>query len=153
MLCGVEVLRRGLPSPAASVLVSPWIDMTLRAYNGGNALIETDYVVTGNSLVPVLTSMWLGGRPGDSPEVNPLCCTPEDIRGLNPLLILAGGGEFLVEDSRDLADLCRRAGVRHELVVEWGHLHIYAMGGRWIDPAICRKTDDKILGWINEFVV
>lgn len=152
MLSGVELLRRGLPQPAASVLISPWIDMSLRSYEGGNPLVESDFLVTANSLVPLLTSMWLRGRSGNSPEVNPLFCRPEDIKDLNPLLILVGAAEFALQDSRDLATLCQKANVRHELVAEWGQLHIYAMGSQWIDPAVREKTDAKIIGWMKQFV-
>ena len=124
--------------------------MSLRRYQGGNALAETDYVISANTLVPNLTAMWVGDLDGSSPEINPLFCRSEDIKALSPQLILAGGGEIVLEECRDLAALFAQANVKHKLIVEWGQLHIYAMGSAWVDPTVREKTDAEIVSWIDQ---
>ncbi|KAF5573174.1 hypothetical protein FPANT_12545 [Fusarium pseudoanthophilum] len=148
ILSGIELLRLGLPQPAATVLVSPWIDMAMTAYEGGNPAVETDYFIMANEAVPRLTRLFVGDFALDSPEVNPLSRQPEEINGLSPQLILAGAAEFALYDSKAWAKLCETAKVHHQLHVEWGQLHIYAMGSRWIDPVIRKRTDLKIISWI-----
>ena len=126
--------------------------MSLRAYQGGNALVESDYIVHGNTLVPNLTKMWLGGKSGTSPDTNPLYRGPEEIQGLSPHLLLVGAAEFVLQDSKELDKLLEAAGVRHEMVVEWGQIHTYALGSKFVDPAIRRSTDKKILSWMKECI-
>ncbi|KAK5460810.1 hypothetical protein LTS15_002873 [Exophiala xenobiotica] len=151
ILSALEAKKEGLPQPAGSILISPWMDMSLRSFQGGNALVETDYVATANTSVPMFSRMFLGQSKykGDSPEVNPLYRTPESLRNLNPQLILVGAAEFTLQESKDWAALCRKAGVEHELVVEWGQLHVYALGSRFLDSEVRRRTDEKVVGWMS----
>jgi acetyl esterase/lipase len=149
VLSAIELTQLELPQPAGSVLISPWMDMSLRAYQGGNAHVESDFLVTANNFVPIVTSMFLGGLSGTSPDVNPLFRSADEIRKLKPQLILVGGAEFALQDSKEWAALCEKANVRHELVVEWGQLHVYALGSKFVDPHVRGKTDAKIVGWIK----
>lgn len=114
--------------------------------------METDFLVAANQNVPGITKMFLGSCSGSDPEVNPLFSNPDELKGLNPQLVLLGGAEFCHQDGRDLAVLCKRAGVKHQLVVEFGQLHVYALGSKWIDPEIRAKTDTKIVDWIQAAV-
>ncbi|ETN36649.1 uncharacterized protein HMPREF1541_08927 [Cyphellophora europaea CBS 101466] len=148
ILSGIECQRQGLAQPAGSILVSPWMDATMPAHNGGNALVETDYVIGANNSTPALYSLWLRDIPPTDFDVNPLYQQPGDIHGLNPQLILVGAGEFALQDSKDWAELCAKAGVKHRLVCEWGQLHIYAMGSTWLEPSVRRKTELSIVDWI-----
>ncbi|KAF9781428.1 hypothetical protein IL306_014047 [Fusarium sp. DS 682] len=150
ILSGIELLRLGLPQPAATILISPWIDLSMTAYQGGNAAVESDYFIMANQAVPRLARFFAGDFALDSPEVNPLSRQPEEIHGLSPQLILVGAAEFALYDSKAWAQLCGAAKVHRQLHIEWGQLHIYAMGSRWIDPTIRKQTDLKIIGWITE---
>ncbi|KAL3472691.1 alpha/beta-hydrolase [Aspergillus californicus] len=152
-LCVLSCLnakRNNLPQPGGAVLVSPWLDMALDSFKGGNALVETDYIVGANLTVPSFVNAWLNGEPGDSPLVNPLYCAPSDFEGMNPVLILVGGGEFALQEGKDLAKRLQDAGVRQHLEVEWGQMHLYALGSKWVDPVVRRKTDGMIYRWILE---
>ena len=149
ILSAIELHKLQLPQPAGRVLISPWIDMALSDYEGGCAWVESDYIVAANSLLPTLTAMFLGNAPDDMPDTNPLYQQPCDIDFLNPQLILVGSAEITLQDCKRWASLCKRANIRHELVIEWGRLHVYALGSAFLDPEICRKTDSKILGWIK----
>lgn len=146
-------MQQGQPQPAGSILISPWIDMSLKAHQGGNALVETDYVVNANTILPLYVEKWLGGRSATSVEVNPLYYKPDQIKGLNPQLIFIGAAEFALQEAKDLATLYREARIKHELVVEWGQLHIYALGSKWIDPAVREKTDGKIIEWMKQCIL
>ncbi|RFU29303.1 hypothetical protein B7463_g7036, partial [Scytalidium lignicola] len=150
ILSAIELFRVGLPQPAGSVLISPWIDLSLRAYNGGNSNVLGDYFLAANEAVPQLAAMFRGSLPGTSTEVNPLYILPDKISSLNPQLIFVGGAEFALQDSKEWAALCEKANVKHKLVVEWGQLHVYALGSRLLDPKIRTKTDALIISWILE---
>jgi acetyl esterase/lipase len=126
-------------------LISPWIDLSLRAYQGGNAAVESDYFVTANKAVPVLTVIFLGNLLGTSPEANPLYRNPEEIRALNPQLFLVGAAEFALQNLKERAALCEKTNVKHELIVVWGQLHVYALGLKSLKPAVRAKTDAKII--------
>lgn len=150
LLSNLELKRLGIPQPAAGILVSPWIDMALRSFDGGNALVETDYVVTANHGVPLFAKRWIGEIDGTSPEVNPLYCKPSDFDGIPPQLILVGGGDFVLPECRELCRLFREANLQHEMVVEWGEFHLYALGSRWIHPTTRAKTDAIFFRWLTE---
>jgi len=128
------------------------MDLNLSAYQGGNAAVETDYFVMANENVPGLVSLFTGGLPPDSPEVNPLCREPDEIKELSPQLIFTGGAEFARRDSELWAEKCTGAGVKHKMIIEWGQLHIYAVGSKFTAPAVRTKTDDLIIGWIKDHV-
>lgn len=150
ILSAIELPRLNLPQPAASVLISPWLDTSLSLYNaGGNPTSVTDYIRTSNTSVPAMFRLFLGDTDGSDPAVNPLHREPDQIRFLNPQLILTGGAEMAMLDGRHWAALCSRAGVKHKLVLEWGQLHIYAMGSAWVDPWVRRQTDHRIVAWIE----
>lgn len=126
--------------------------MTLKAYEGGNPAVESDYFLVANRAVPALVSLFIGNRSPDSPDVNPLYCQPEELKGLSPQLIFTGGGEFARYDSEEWAKVCQKAGLDYKLTIEWAQLHIYAVGSRFTDPAVRRKTDDMIIEWIKLYV-
>ncbi|KAH7127791.1 Alpha/Beta hydrolase protein [Dactylonectria estremocensis] len=152
ILSSLELQRQGLPQPSANVLISPWFDMSLKSFEGGSAFTETDYITQANFGVPVYARKWIGSIPGDSPTVNPLFVDEDLLRTLPPTLVLAGGGDFVLPECRDLARRFTAAGVRHELIVEWGQLHLYALGSKWIDPRVREKTDTKIFEWVTKAI-
>ena len=152
MLTAIELQRLEIPQPAAAVLISPWLDMALSAYQGGNPAVESDYFVMANQAVPKLAQLFAGDYDLDSPEVNPLFRKQEELRGICPQLILVGGAEFALSDSKSWARACDDADIPHKLHVEWGQLHIYAMGSRLLDPRIRQRTDRQIIDWIGKHV-
>jgi acetyl esterase/lipase len=125
------------------------MDMSMPAHEGGNALVETDYIVNANRVCPIYVARWLKDIPGTSPDVNPLYRQPAELEGLNPQLILVGAGEFALQESKDLAKLCNQAQVQHEIRCESGQLHVYALGSAWLDPAVRRRTDATVIDWMR----
>ncbi|KAJ6016123.1 hypothetical protein N7540_010714 [Penicillium herquei] len=124
--------------------------MATHPRDGGNALMDTDYVVGANTTTPCFAMKWLNGISRTDPDVNPIYRQPGELTGLNPQLILVGGGEFAIQEAKDWATLCRKADVPHEIICEWGQLHIYALGSAWIEPSVREKTDRSIMTWIKQ---
>lgn len=111
--------------------------------------METDFVVKANSNVAQLAKIFLNGIPSTSPEVNPIYRTPDELKFLPPTLILAGGAEFALQEAKDFGAQLNAAGVKCELRIEWGQMHIYALGSAFIDPKVREWTDMKILDWVS----
>lgn len=113
--------ERGLPLPAASMPLSPWLDMEA----GGSTFqtnAEKDALVTA-PIIQTMASTFLGpnGNPKD-PLANPLHA---DLAGLPPLYIQVGADETLLDDSRALAAAARDAGVDVTLEEEPEMQHVY----------------------------
>ena len=90
--------QRGLPMPAAVLLMSPWVDLTL----SGPSL------TTKASVDPVMTLQALERRAkeyaGNEPRTNPLVSPLwGDFGGFPPLLIQVGSHEILLDDAVRLA--------------------------------------------------
>lgn len=151
-MTAIELKKQGLPQPAAAVLISPWMDMAMSAYEGGNAAVESDYFMAANKAVPDLVKLFILERSPTSPEINPLYRTSDELSDLCPQLILVGGGEFALYDSKRWAEVCEQAGVEYKLNVEWGQLHIYAMGSKFVSSDVRHKTDNMIVEWIRSHI-
>lgn len=114
--------KRRLPMPAASMPLSPWVDMeltgeTLESNRGKDALFP------GKEAIEPLVGMFLGqGGDRRDPLASPL---NGDFRGLPPLYIQVGGDELLVDDSRRLAERARKAGVDARLDIFPGLQHCF----------------------------
>jgi len=99
--------EKGLPMPAATMPLSPWLDM-----EAGGATFETNRdkdVLVSREVIQVMAGSFLGeGGNRHDPHANPL---HGDLAGLPPMYIQVGEHETLLDDSRNLADAARRAGV------------------------------------------
>lgn len=150
ILTGHRALRSSVSQPAGYILISPWMDHSGEPFEGGNGLVETDYVITANKMVPQMSAAFTNGLPGTSPEINPLFFDIQEIKGMSRQLILVGAAEFALAEACRWASRCKKAGVEHNLIREYGQVHIYAMGSKWIAPSVRNKTDMLILDWIQE---
>jgi acetyl esterase/lipase len=115
--------ERGLPLPAAALLMSPCVDM---AVTGESYAANRDKdPFFQREVVRGIIAGFLGDEadPRD-PAVNPLHA---DLGGLGPLYIQAGGDETLVDDARMLEEQAKKAGVEARLDVFPGMLHTFQM--------------------------
>ncbi len=129
--------ERGLPLPAATMPLSPWLDMdacgeTFETNRERDVLVSRDVIAT-------MAGTFLGedGNRND-PLANPLHA---ELRGLPPMYIQTGADETLLSDSRDLADLARRSDVQVtlEVVPEMQHVFQFLAGvAPEADAAIAR---------------
>jgi epsilon-lactone hydrolase len=132
--------ERGLPLPAAAMLLSPLADM-----EAGGESYETNRdsdPFFHRELVLGLAGGFLGeaASPRD-PLANLLC---GDLSGLGPVYIQVGGDEALLDDARRLSEHAEKADVDARLDVFPGMLHTFQMAaGRApeADDAIRRMAD------------
>ena len=94
--------RDGLPLPAASVILCPWLDLTLRTASASDAPLATDDDVRR------CVEAYLSGHPADDPIVDPLHA---DLSGLPPMLIQAATGDARLVDAKALAASAQDHGV------------------------------------------
>lgn len=114
---------RGLPSPAAGALMSPWTDL---AATGASyeSRAEAD-PIHQRAMILALARNYLG-KDGDvrDPLASPLNA---DLTGLPPLLVQVGDRETVRDDSVGLAARAKAAGVDVELEVWDGMIHVFQM--------------------------
>jgi len=136
----LRLREQGLPLPAATMPLSPWLDM-----DGAGETFETnaakDLIVT-RDLIQGMAATFLGeGGNRRDPLANPLYA---DLKGLPPMYVQTGADEALLDDSRKLADLARRSGVdvTLEVVPEMQHVFQFLAGtAPEADAAIGRLAD------------
>jgi epsilon-lactone hydrolase len=127
----------GRPLPAASVLMSPWTDLTA---TGASYVTRAEAdPIHQRPMILSLAKNYLG-REGDpcNPLVSPLYA---DLSGLPPMLVQVGGRETVLDDSVMLAEKARAAGVAVELQVWDGMIHVFQMFGKELAEAH-RAIDD-----------
>ena len=99
-----------VPSPAALVLISPWLDLTLSSASiTGNARRDP---MLRRSYLEASAAAYAGGLSRSDPRISPLFA---DLRRLPPTLVQVGSDEILLDDSTRFADRAYAAGVDVEL--------------------------------------
>ncbi len=104
----VSLRDEGFPLPAATALLSPWVDMTL----SGNSVLtnlDSDPIVSSLEAMNVVVRLYLQGRSTEEPLASPLFA---DLTGLPPTLIHVGAPEVLRDDGTRLAQSLRDAGCK-----------------------------------------
>jgi len=119
----VSLRDRGLPLPAAAVLMSPWTDLTA----SGSSYVSRAAAdpIHHRKMILALARDYLGDE-GDpcNPLASPLFA---GLGGLPPLLIQVGERETVLADSTSLAERARGAGVDVELQIWDGMIHVFQM--------------------------
>jgi acetyl esterase/lipase len=106
----IAIRDAGLPPPAAMVLLSPWLDLSL---SGDSIREQAEHdPVLRPSWISLCARHYAGSLALDDPRVSPLFA---DLRGLPPLLIHVGGDEILLSDAQRLQQHAAAAGVDAEL--------------------------------------
>ena len=121
---GMQVRGRdeGLPLPAATLLLSPWVDMEV---SGETALSNAGKDALFNKpWVQQMAGDFLGGTSPRDPQASPLYA---DLTGFGPVYIQVGDQELLLDDSRRLAGHAERAGVGVRLDIFPDQQHTFQM--------------------------
>jgi phosphinothricin tripeptide acetyl hydrolase len=116
-----------VPLPAGGVCISPWVDLTCSGASYGTKA-DADPIV-GRSGVEEMARAYLGATPPRTPLASPLFA---DLRGLPPLLIHVGSDEVLLDDSVQLAERVKAAGVDATLEVYERMVHVW----HWFLPML-----------------
>lgn len=132
--------RDGLPMPATSVALSPWVD--LEATSSEYEAYAASDAVNSAQVVRAMGAVVAQGS-GDlrDPWSAPIYA---DLSGLSPIYIQVGGAETFVGDARLLADAARSAGVEVSLDVFEGMQHCFQMLAGFApeaDEAVARIAD------------
>lgn len=130
----IAIRDAGLRLPAALVLLSPWVDLSLSG--------ET--ITTCAARDAMLNPEWIrwcaqkycGDKPLTDPTCSPLYA---DLSGLPPVLIHVGTEEILLSDSTRIATQAQLAGVHTELKVfaDVGHVFQFHAG-------LLKESDESI---------
>jgi epsilon-lactone hydrolase len=117
----------GLPLPAAGVCISPWVDLTCSGASYASKA-ATDPIVK-RAGVDEMARAYVGAADRRTPLASPLFA---DLRGLPPLLIHVGSEEVLLDDSVQLAERAKAAGVDTTLEVWDQMIHVW----HWFLPLL-----------------
>jgi monoterpene epsilon-lactone hydrolase len=115
----VRLRNRGLPLPAAGVLMSPWVDLTCKGKTV-EAHASSDYL--GVEFMQAYAGLYLGQESATNHFASPIHA---DLSGLPPLLIQAGGAEMLLADIVDFKDRAEAAGLDVTLQVWEEMVHAF----------------------------
>lgn len=132
----------GLPTAAALMLLSPWVDLTV-----SNQTFDTNRETEAffyKEVVKALASFYLAGTDPKDPLASPLYA---DLSSLPPTYIQAGGDETLLGESLQFAENARKAGVDVRVEVFPDQLHTFQMAAGYAP-----ESDDaiqKLAEWVR----
>jgi len=95
----LNLKNQGMPQPAAAILLSPWLDLSLSG-SSVKANEEKD-VMLSESVLASWASAYLQQRDPLAPLASPIY---GDLSGLAPMLVHVGSTEILRSDSEDFVD-------------------------------------------------
>lgn len=117
-----ELRGLGIPEPGRLVLVSPWLDVSMR----NPALAESNRVDPLLDLDGLRDAgrLYAGDRATDDPVVSPIY---GPLAGLPPLTVLVGTHDLLLPDARRFRDLAAAAGTAIDYHEFNGMLHEWTL--------------------------
>lgn len=120
----MQAAEAGLPAPAAGILLSPWLDVSMTDPSQG--AIEPTDVMLMRPAARTYGRWYAGGWPVADARVSPLFGA---LAGLPPILMLCGAHDILVADARRLAARAADEGADLTYHEEPGQMHVYALFG------------------------
>lgn len=130
--------------PAGAILLSPWVDLGVThasiAHNARFDWIDERFLHR-------CAREYLGEADRNHPHASPIHA---NLRKLPPILILAGGAEILLDESRTLAERAKAAGVDVTLEVADDMVHVWPLfadlvpEGKVAIDRIARFVDDVL---------
>ncbi|EPJ8505427.1 alpha/beta hydrolase [Acinetobacter baumannii] len=124
----------GLPLPAALVLLSPWVDLslsgnTIKTHAAQDAMLSEDWLAW-------CAKNYCGQKSAIDPACSPLYA---DLTGLPPVLIHVGTEEVLLDDAKRLAEQTEKYGIPKNLKLydQVGHVFQFHAG-------ILKESNDSI---------
>lgn len=134
LLTTIAIREAGLPQPAALVLLSPWVDLSL----SGESLkthIARDAMLSPEWL------QWCAKNYSGKQQVTSPSCSPlyADLSGLAPTLIHVGTEELLLDDAKRIAQKLEKDGVTVQSKVYNGVGHVFQF-----HTGILKEADQSI---------
>lgn len=128
-----------LPQPEQIIAISPWTDLQMQ--RDVSALAALDPLLDREGLLE--NALRYGGQARENPLISPLLGDPA---GLPPSLIIVGGHEILLDDSRLMQRKLREAGCLCDLHVEEGLWHVYVLYGVPEAKTALRHIEERLRG-------
>jgi acetyl esterase/lipase len=116
----VRLRELGLPMPAALVLFSPWVDLSVQHPEPP----RPEEVMLSGAWITECARLYAGSRGLTDPLASPIGA---DLRGLPPTLIQVGTDDALLADSRRLHAALAAAGVHAELQEYPRRWHVFQL--------------------------
>jgi monoterpene epsilon-lactone hydrolase len=137
----VALRDRGSPLPAAAVCVSPWVDLEMTGQSmRDNA--RFDYVA--RHVLQQNVRYFVPNGDTRNPLAAPLHA---DLRGLPPLLVLAGEAETLLDDARRMAARATRHGVDVTFEIEPDMIHAWPLFANAFPR--CQRTIERMADFVR----
>jgi monoterpene epsilon-lactone hydrolase len=127
----VACANAGIALPRGVVLLSPWVDLTVRA-RSYTTRAETDQLFSEVSAREAGDG-YLQGHPADDPLASPVFA---ELAGFPPTLVFVGGNEVLLDDALELTARLARAGASVELRAVAGMQHVWPLMYPQLDESI-----------------
>jgi acetyl esterase/lipase len=137
----VSLRDRGLPLPAAAVLISGWFDLKSRS---PSMQTNSHYDFVTRLGIRAMANRYAPPSEHSNPLASPVYA---DLHGLPPLLIQVGAAETLLDDSLRVAESARKAGVEVSLEVWPDMIHAWHVFAPMLEEG--RRAIDRI----GEFAV
>lgn len=138
----MKLREKGLPLPAAGVLISPWTDLSCK----GESMVanaKTDQYIPSNVLRFVAGAYSKYSNEADA-YISPVYA---DLAGLPPLFIQVSASELLYSDATRVAINAQKAGVSCRLQVWSDMMHVFQILAGWMPEA--RMAVDEIGQFVN----
>lgn len=115
-----QAVARGLPHPRQTMLLSPWLDLTL----ADPAIRERDQAdpLLARAGLEVAARWWAGGADLSSPTISPI---NGDMSRIGPVLVVSGTHDLLHPDSVVFGERARAAGNDVEFIEREGLPHLF----------------------------
>jgi acetyl esterase/lipase len=143
-----EIGRTGLPSPAAAILFSPWVDLSCELSLEWDKWIADPYI--SPAMARRVSRLVVGTAEFTDPRLALLDCPWT--AAAPPFLIQVGGAEVLRPEAEKLAGLLNAAGVPCELQVWPGQMHVFQILNRFLpeSSAAMRETSQFIAAALSK---
>ena len=140
----LQMRDEGLPMPACSALIAPWVDLTISQDSVYNHIDRSPMLFLRE--MKTWARNYAGIYPLDHPKVSPMYA---DLSGLPPMLIQVSDSEVLVDEDTILAAKAKEAGVDVTFQQFNGLIHVWHVYWRYIPQA--RIAINKIVDHIDRF--
>jgi monoterpene epsilon-lactone hydrolase len=137
----VALREQNIPLPAATVMISPFVDMTLCA-NSFEKNKWRDPMLT-KEILQRGADAYRGNIQSADARISPILA---DLNGLPPMLIQVGSEEVLLDDAQQLAKHAERSGVQVDCHVYAGMWHNFQMFNALL------QTSNDALDEIAQFI-
>jgi acetyl esterase/lipase len=139
----MQAMSAGLAKPAALVLLSPWLDLTMTD-PAQEELQKVDPLLK-RAGAKAAGRWYAGAMSTADPRVSPLY---GDVAGLPPILMFCGTHDILVADARRLAERTKAEGIEVEYHEEPGLMHVYPL--LFFPESV--KAQDRITEYVRDAV-